>query len=299
MVKGLISKIQHYSTKDGPGIRTTVFMMGCNLRCLWCANPENLEHKKQVFYFKERCMHCGLCVKYANHQSITFDKVGCRINRDLCDNLMDMVDVCPYDAYELVGKEYEVDELVQLLLRDKEYYEASQGGVTFSGGEAALQSEFLIEVCKKLKEHHVHVCLDTAGHIPTTKLLELVEYVDMVLYDIKAMDEQMHLKCTGVSNSLIKQNLERLSHIPMIVRMVVVPGYNDDIDDVKARLDWISKQANILQVDVLKYHIFGVGKYDKLQMEYPIKETIVCDDVYFETIKEYGVSKGLKMTIGG
>ena len=125
-------------------------MMGCNLRCLWCANPENLEHKKQVFYFKERCMHCGLCVKYANHQSITFDKVGCKINRDLCENLMDMVDLCPYDAYELVGKEYEVDELVQLLLRDKEYYVASQGGVTFSGGEAALQSEFLIEVCKTM-----------------------------------------------------------------------------------------------------------------------------------------------------
>ena len=299
MVKGLVSKIQHYSTKDGPGIRTTVFMMGCNLRCKWCANPENLQHKPQVFYFKERCKHCGLCVQYASNHSITFEEVGCRINRETCDNLVDMVDLCPYDAYELIGKEYTVDELVKVLLKDKEFYESSGGGVTFSGGEAALQKEFIVEVAKQLKQHNIHVCLDTAGLIPTDSMRELLEVVDLVLFDIKSMDSNVHKKCTEVSNERIVENFKIVS-VPTIVRMVVVPTYNDALDDIKKRIDFVSTYGKyVLQVDVLKYHIFGIGKYEKLGMVYPIKETLENDNQLIDEIVSYGNSLGLKVTIGG
>lgn len=299
MVKGLVSKIQHYSTKDGPGIRTTVFMMGCNLRCKWCANPENLRHKPQVFYFKERCKHCGLCVQYAKNHSIVFGEVGCIINRETCDNLVDMVDLCPYDAYEMIGKEYTVDELVKVLLKDKEFYESSGGGVTFSGGEAALQKDFIVAVAKRLKEHNIHVCLDTAGLIPLENMKELLDVVDLVLFDIKAMDSSMHLHCTEVSNETILENFKMI-HIPTIVRMVIVPTYNDALDDIKKRIDFISQYGKcVLQVDVLKYHIFGIGKYEKLGMDYPIVEKLENDDSLIDEIISYGNSSGLKMTIGG
>jgi len=302
MNRALISKIQHYSTKDGPGLRTTVFFMGCNLKCVWCANPENLKNEKRVMYFKERCRHCGLCVKYAENSSVQFAEVGCKIDRERCTNLMDMVDLCPYDAYELVGKEMSSEELVKKLLRDKEFYEVGQGGVTFSGGEAALQGEFLIEVCEKLHKEKIHICLDTAGLIAKEKFEQLVKNVDMVLMDIKAIDDDIHKKCTAVSNKRILENAKLLSKldIPTIVRIVIVPGYNDDADDLKARIDFIAEMGScVKQVDFLKYHIYGVGKYEKLDEYYPIEEKIQVDEMQIEKICEYAKSKGLQVTVGG
>lgn len=302
MKKALISKIQHYSTKDGPGLRTTVFFMGCNLRCQWCANPENLENKKRVFYFKDRCKHCGLCVKYAENESIQFAEVGCRIDRDRCTNLMDMVDLCPYDAYELVGKEMTSDELVRKLLRDKEFYQVGEGGVTFSGGEAALQADFLLEVCEKLHEERIHVCLDTAGLIRTEIFEKLITNADMVLLDIKAFDSAIHEKCTAVSNEKILENAKLLSrkNIPTIVRMVIVPGYNDDEADLKARIDFVASLGDcVKQLDFLKYHIYGIGKYEKLDEIYPLVGTSDVSDELIEKLCEYAKDKGLTVTVGG
>lgn len=302
MKKALISKIQHYSTKDGPGLRTTVFFMGCNLKCLWCANPENLKAQKRVFYFKDRCKHCGLCVKNAENGSIQFAGVGCKIDRTLCGNLPDMVDLCPYDAYELVGKEMSSDELVRKLLRDKEFYQIGEGGVTFSGGEAALQDEFLLEVCEKLHQEQIHICLDTAGLIASEKFERLIKSADMVLLDIKAMDNDIHKKCTAVSNEKILENAMLLSKlkIPTIIRMVIVPGYNDNEEDLKARVDFVTKMGIcVKQVDFLKYHIYGVGKYEKLGEEYPIKETLQADEALVGRILEYAKNKGLRVTVGG
>ncbi len=302
MKKALISKIQHYSTKDGPGLRTTVFFMGCNLKCLWCANPENLKAEKRVFYFKERCKHCGLCVKYAANHSIEFADAGCKIDRIHCSNLQDMVDLCPYDAYELVGKEMSSDELVRKLLRDKEFYEVGQGGVTFSGGEAVLQDEFLMEVCELLHKEKIHICLDTAGLISTKKFEQLVKNVDMVLLDLKAMDNEIHKKCTGVSNEKILENAMLLSelNIPTIVRMVIVPGYNDQEEDLKARIDLVADMGScVKQLDFLKYHIYGIGKYEKLDETYPIEDNLQVDDILVEKLCKYAEEKGIRVTVGG
>lgn len=301
MQEALISKIQRYSTKDGPGLRTTVFFMGCNLRCLWCANPENLKQQPQIFYFKERCQHCGLCVHQAHHHSITFDTIGCHIDRETCDNLFDMVDICPFDCYEKIGQVMTSDELVCKLLRDQDFYKAGQGGVTFSGGEAALQADFIEEVAHKLHQHHIHTCLDTAGHIETQRLLQLLKHIDMVLYDIKAIDETMHKNCTGISNQLILSNAKAIAnnHIPMIIRLVIVPGYNDDIDDMKKRIDFIcSLGTSVKQVDILKYHIYGIGKYEKLGLTYPL-ENLEINENKIQDIYNYALSRHLKVTIGG
>lgn len=302
MKKALISKIQHYSTKDGPGLRTTVFFMGCNLRCAWCANPENLEHKKRVMYFKDRCKHCGLCVKYAENGSVRFAETGCEIDRARCSNIMELVDLCPYDAYEAVGKEMSVDELVRKLLRDKEFYQVGNGGVTFSGGEAALQSDFILAVCRELQKEQIHVCLDTAGLIKPEIFETLVKNVDMVLLDIKAIDQNVHEKCTGVSNELILENAMLLSRlgIPTIVRMVIVPGYNDNEADLKARVDFVVSMGEcVKQLDFLKYHIYGIGKYEKLGEKYPIEEALTVDETLLEKMCLYAKNKGLTVTVGG
>ncbi|MDD6466555.1 MAG: glycyl-radical enzyme activating protein [Erysipelotrichaceae bacterium] len=295
---GLISKIQSYSTKDGPGLRTTVFMMGCNLKCKWCANPENMLSKKRVFYFKEKCKKCGTCVMQS-HGAIQLTKDGCIIDRDKID-LTEMVPVCPYNAYELIGKEMTVDELVQKLLRDKEFYEFGHGGVTFSGGEAGLQADFLVEVMRELKKHQIHICLDTAGLLNSEKLNALLEYVDIILYDIKAFDEQIHMACTDVSNQVILENAKKISEqVPMIIRMVIVPGYNDQMEDIKKRIDFVASLDQVIQVDFLKYHTYGMGKYQKLSVEYPIKDNKEVSDDLLDEVISYAQSKGLKVTIGG
>lgn len=302
MKKGLISKIQHYSTKDGPGLRTTVFLMGCNLKCLWCANPENLKFYQRIFYFKERCHQCGLCVQHAHNHSIQFQKVECYIDREKCDNLIEMVDICPFDAYEKIGMEMTSEELVNRLIRDQEFYQIGEGGVTFSGGEAALQADFIYEVASHLQEKAIHVCLDTAGYIEHNTLSHLLEKVNLVLYDIKSMDNETHIKCTGVSNHLILDNAKMIAKkgIPMIVRLVVVPQFNDDIEDMKARIDFIySLGSCVQQVDILRYHIYGAGKYERLGLIYPISQKLELDDNRINELYQYAIDKGLKVTIGG
>lgn len=302
MEKGLISKIQRYSTKDGPGLRTTVFFMGCPLKCLWCSNPENLELRPRIFYFKERCQHCSLCVQHAINHSISFDKIGCKINREQCHNLIDMVDICPYDAYEKVGQYLTSKELVHKVMRDIDFYDMGEGGVTFSGGEASMQYDFLKECCILLKDNQVHVCLDTCGFIETDKLMSLLKYVDIVLYDIKAIDHNMHKLCTGVSNELILKNALEIAkaNIPMIIRLVIIPTYNDNIEDMKKRIDFIvSLKDAVLQVDILKYHIYGIGKYEKLDIAYPIHDHLIIDDDKVNELYQYAIDQGLNVTIGG
>ena len=215
MKTGLISRIQRYSTKDGPGIRSTVFMQQCNLRCQWCANPETIRPGFNVFWFKERCRQCGTCTQAAVNNTITMAKPGNGVNIDRknCTNLLDMVDMCPYDGYEKVGKEMTSRELADLLLRDKSFYDSSHGGVTFSGGEPALQAEFVRETALLLKEAGVHVCLDTAGHIRWEKLRPLIETVDLVSYDFKAFNPETHLACTGVDNRLILENAQAIESV--------------------------------------------------------------------------------------
>lgn len=302
MEEGLISKVQRYSTKDGPGIRSTVFMMGCNLVCQWCANPELITPNTKVLYHQEKCQCCGLCVQKASNGSIRIEEGSCHIDREACTNLNEMVDICPYDAYELLGERITANELSNRLFRDRDFYTMSNGGVTFSGGEAALQAEFVIKVTKELKKKGVHVCLDTAGAIPWERLKKLVQEVDMVLYDIKAYDAMIHMHCTSKTNTTILNNAKKISelNIPMIIRFVIVPGYNDQWEDIKNRIDFISSLGKaVKQVDILPYHNLGVGKYYTLGVNYPIKKEIDCDPLLIQKVKEYICESGLKVTVGG
>lgn len=302
MVQGRISKLQRYATKDGPGLRTTVFMTGCNLRCKWCANPEMLNPKGGMFYYKERCQHCGICVSMAVPGTITFAESGCMIDREHCGDLEEMKDACPFEAYESTSQLMDSDSLVKKLLRDREFYEDSGGGVTFSGGEAGLQDAFLYACASKLRQEGIHTALDTAGLLESKNLRKLASVFDLVLYDIKAFDEAIHKRCTGVDNRLILENARLLSecNMPMIVRMIVVPGMNDDPKDITARLRFVkSLGSSVKQVDLLPYHNLGEGKYDKLGMTYELHHIGKMSEERMEAIKQEGQDLGLQVTIGG
>ena len=301
-MKGLISQIQHYSTKDGPGIRTTVFFMGCNLRCKWCANPETILPGKKVMYHKQKCMRCGTCVQAAASSSIRLGEDGCVIDRELCTNLEDMVYVCPYDAYEERGREIEAEELRQKLNRDIIFYRNSGGGVTFSGGEACLQRDFLLEVMGILKQDGIHIALDTAGNWEFEKVLPLIELADLVLYDIKAFDSGLHCACTGVGNERILENALKIAGMKknMHIRLVLVPGVNDQREDVLKRFRFVKSLGDaVKQTDLLPYHRLGVGKYQALGIPYELTKVREYGEDEIEKLRNLAQKERLTVTVGG
>ena len=301
-MKGLISQIQHYSTKDGPGIRTTVFFMGCNLHCKWCANPETILPGKKIMYHKQKCMGCGTCVQAAPPSSIRLTEEGCVIDRKLCTNLNDMVEICPYDAYEERGQEIGVEELRRKLNRDIIFYRNSGGGVTFSGGEACLQRDFLLEVMRLLKEDGIHMALDTAGNWEYERVLPLLELADLILYDIKAFDSGLHRACTGVGNERILENARKIAGMKknMHIRLVLGPGVNDQREDVLERFRFVRSLGDaVRQTDLLPYHRLGVGKYQALGIPYELLETQEYREDQVEELKELAKKERLAVTVGG
>lgn len=300
--KALISNIQNYSTKDGPGIRTTVFFTGCNLKCIWCSNPELIEPGIKVMYFENRCRRCGKCAETAVNNSIILTESGCEIDREKCTNIEECMEVCPYEAYEKSGYEISVQDLYNKLIRDKIFFEQSGGGVTFSGGEAGLQYEFLSEIGAELQKDNIHTALDTAGLITWEKLEKAINSMNMVLFDIKAYDSRLHRKYTGAGNELILENIKKTAakNKELIIRMVIVPGMNDNMEDIKKRISFIKELGSaVKQIDILKYHNLGEGKYKSLGMIYSVPKDLYREEGFWKKVKEMASETGVKVTIDG
>ena len=296
---GFISKIQRYSTKDGPGIRSTVFAVGCNLSCRWCSNPELIEAGKKILYHAERCVRCGACTARSGG-AIRLGASGCVIDREKCANLDECAAACCYDAYEQTGKWISPDDLAAKLIRDKVFYNKSGGGVTFSGGEPALQAEFFLETCKLLKKESIHIALDTAGFCSWESLAPLLEAVDLVLYDIKVFDNGLHRQYTGADNRIILENARRIAEMkkPMIIRAVIVPGVNDGEEEINNRLEFIHSLC-AQRLDILKYHRLGAGKYLCLGRQEPMSGVPECSDELADQVLHKACSMGLAAGIGG
>ena len=300
--KALISNIQNYSTKDGPGIRTTVFFTGCNLKCVWCSNPELIEPGIKVMYFENRCRRCGKCAETAVNNSIILTESGCEIDREKCTNIEECMEVCPYEAYEKSGYEISVQDLYNKLIRDKIFFEQSGGGVTFSGGEAGLQYEFLSEIGAELQKDNIHTALDTAGLITWEKLEKAINSMNMVLFDIKSYDSRLHRKYTGAGNELILENIKKTAakNKELIIRMVIVPGMNDNMEDIKKRISFIKELGSaVKQIDILKYHNLGEGKYKSLGMIYSVPKDLYREEGFWKKVKEMASETGVKVTIDG
>ena len=237
-------------------------------------------------HYQNKCQLCGYCVsKSNNHIKISENKLV--IDRINCTNLPELAELCPYEAYEVIGKYYSPKETAEKLLRDEVFYRQSEGGVTFSGGEASLYPEYLLEVAKELKKHDISLALDTAGLWDRKKLECLLPYLDLVLFDVKAYDGELHKKLCGTDNRIILANLRWLvdKKAKVIGRLVLVPEANDDLSDVKKRLDLL-ESLKIKQVDILYYHRLAVGKYKALASDYPLIATKTCSEEYKNKIKE-------------
>lgn len=299
---GLISFIQKYSTKDGPGIRSTVFFKGCPLGCLWCSNPELIRSESDLLYKQEKCARCGTCIEVCPQEALSFNPQNLIVvNRDKCDGCGDCVDACPEGALELVGRLIGVDEIIKELLKDKVFYETSDGGVTFSGGEPLWQSGFTARVARELKAASVHTVLDTAGDVTWCRFEEVLDDIDLVLYDLKAADRNLHRQLTGRDNDLILENLRKLSkkQVPLFMRLVVVPGLNDEMADFKSRLAIIQELQSVERIDILPYHRYGAGKYARLGLDYTLRDLPELSDEMAETFREIAVATGIPATIGG
>lgn len=277
---GMIFNIQHFCIGDGPGIRTTVFFKGCNLHCPWCHNPEGISPKQQFFWDGSHCVRCGRCIAVCpagalymgNDENIKKDEMKCL----LCGKCYE---ICENEAIEPVGREYEVQELFDLLEKEKLYFTNSGGGVTASGGEALLQADFVRELFRKLKEAGISTALDTAACVNYAQLEKVLAYTDIVLLDLKIADERLHEEIVGKSNALILDNLQKMQMYPadIYIRIPVVGGINDNLDNFRKTAAFIKGKKNIKSVKLLPYHKLGIDKSKRLYGR-DQKEFLVPDD---------------------
>lgn len=257
MPTATIFDIERNSFVDGPGIRTTVFFKGCNLKCAWCHNPEGQDFKPQMMFYKDKCTGCGKC------------KDVCPYNLENCNLCGKCTFYCPVDARKVCGKEYTVDEVFAEIIKDKAFYENSGGGVTFSGGECMLQIDFLMEILKKCKENGIHTAVDTAGHIPFESFEKILPYTDLFLYDIKIFDSEKHKKYVGVGNNLILKNLKMLFDMDakIWIRIPIIAGINDSTEEMKKIKSFLDSVGIFEKIELLPYHAMGENKYFALGKE--------------------------------
>lgn len=276
--KALIFNVQKYNMYDGPGIRTIVFFKGCPLRCKWCANPEGLERKVQIMFKKNACVNCGMCVDACPvgiHELVNGTH---KVRRDIdCTSCGKCVSVCPRSALEITGRVRTVSELLSIVQEDAAFYEMSGGGVTLGGGECTSQPEAARDLLMACKDEGMNTAIETCGHTKTDKLLEIAQYVDLFLFDIKHMDPKRHNELTGVGNELILHNLTELlkRRYNVKVRMPMLKGINDSKEEIDQVIQFLlpyRDDPNFKGVDLLPYHKMGVGKYTQLDKPYPIVE---------------------------
>lgn len=287
-MNGIISDIKRMSVHDGPGIRTTLFLKGCPLRCLWCHNPENLRTEPSLSYTEKLCVGCGACAAVCPHGVHGFENGIHRLHHSACANCGACIAECLTGALKLYGRTATAEETAQLLLEDMDFYRQSGGGVTFSGGEPLLQSTFLREVMRLLKAHDVHIAVDTCGAVPWSAFEDVLPYADLFLYDIKHPDPEMHKKGTGAGNERILENLRRLheSGAPVEIRTPVIPGYNDAEETLLQIAEILKPYGNITCWRLLPYHSMAKGKYQALGMDYPMPETEMPDNMRMRALQQ-------------
>jgi len=274
LTTGIIFNIQRYSIHDGPGIRTTVFLKGCPLNCWWCQNPESQLSGQEMIFWEDRCISCGACSTICPSGAIQI-KDGIPVTeKEKCILCGKCTEKCPALAREMIGKKLTTEEVIKEIEKDLVFYEESGGGVTFSGGEPLGQSEFLEALLIRCQKKKIHTAVDTSGYISWEILSKISSKVDLFLYDLKIMDSERHKKYTGVYNEIILENLKKLSsvHHNIFVRFPVIPGINDDYQNIKKMGEFLSS-LKIAQVNILPYHYMGIDKYGRLGRTYKLVTT--------------------------
>ena len=287
-MKGYISDYKRMSVHDGPGIRTTLFLKGCPLRCLWCHNPENLRVTPTLSYTQKLCVDCGACAAVCSNGVHSFTGEEHRIDHSRCTACGACVKECYTGALKIFGQTAEAEAVAEKLLEDRAFYESSSGGVTFSGGEPLMQPDFLAAVMSILKAQNIHIAVDTCGEAPWENIEKILPYTDLFLFDVKHIDTDAHRTGTGVGNERILSNLRRLSergaHIE--IRTPVIPGFNDSPDVLSRVANLLAALDQVQLWRLLPYHSMGKAKYEAIGLAYSMPELEMPDVARMRALQE-------------
>jgi pyruvate formate lyase activating enzyme len=298
---GLVSSIERYALEDGPGIRTLVFLKGCPLRCEWCANPESQLYQPEVLYYSNKCASCGRCIELCPQQAISLDETfGLLTDRDTCIICGLCAENCYYAARTISGETMTVAEVMDVVERDRLFYEKSGGGVTLSGGEPLVQASFVAELTHRCQEQGIHSAIESSLCANWETVKKTLEYVNLVFVDIKHIDSSRHKQRTGVGNERILENIKMLDGLrkPFIIRVPFIPGFNDDTETQKKIFAWALPLKHLLWLEVLPYHRLALGKYRGLGRDYKLKDVKPVKKRELGYLVEIGAEIGVDVRIG-
>lgn len=302
MAIGIIFDIKHYAIHDGPGIRSTVFFKGCSLQCQWCHNPEGIHTEPEIFLRNEKCpSECRFCISACPIGAIRRNKGSIEVDLSRCDLCSECEEACVYGALEIIGRKVSVKDVMGELEKDSLFYEESQGGVTFSGGEPFEQPIFLNALLDKAKSKDLHTTVDTCGYFNPNLLANFDRKVDLFLYDLKMIDDEKHKKYTGKSNSLILDNLRRLTANGhrVAVRIPLIAGINDDDNNIEKTVEFLKTLNHIEQINLLPYHSGGSLKQKRLGKKQLHAGFQSPSSERMEAIKIFFKANGFSVKVGG
>jgi len=276
----MVFDIQRFSLHDGPGIRTTIFLKGCPLHCLWCHNPESQSIDPQLGFLSRNCILCGQCETICNRKVHHVTPDGHKIDFNRCKVCGECVEACYNRALKIFGKRYSVEELIRIALQDTIFYSGSGGGITISGGEPMLQFDALEDLLKAAKEHGLHVCLDTSGASSAEKYLRIMPFVDIFLYDYKVTGKEAYRTYTGADEDVILGNLDMLCRegAKIILRCPIIPSVNDTEEHYLKIAELSNRYNSIIEVNPMPYHDMAKGKVDQIGMEYKLHKLKTIDE---------------------
>lgn len=283
---GVVFDIKEFAVFDGPGIRTTVFMKGCPLDCLWCHNPESKSAKPEIFYDESKCVGCRGCEAVCSNKCHEFTEELHTYNRTSCTSCGKCSEVCVAEALETAGKLISAEDVIAEVLKDKAFYDNSGGGMTLSGGEPMAQVEFTPELLKTAKKNGLHTCMETCGYAREEDYKTVAPFVDIFLFDYKETDPVKHKEFTKVSNELILNNLKMLDNLgkKIVLRCPIIPTLNDRDDHFKGIADIANSLKNIIEINIEPYHPLGKGKAQRLDKDYPLDDLTFPEE---EKVKEW------------
>ncbi len=301
MAKGLITDIQRFSLNDGPGIRSTVFLKGCNMHCTWCHNPETISMKNNLLFYGQKCIGCGKCFEVCPVQVHELRGGKHLIHREKCIACGKCADECYAQALVMAGKEVDTDYVINEVIQDKLYYTNSKGGVTLSGGEVLMQMDFAKDICDRLHNEGIEVAIESNMSLPFTEIKELIDKVDLVMMDVKLFDDEEHIKNTGITNKNVLDNLCELNKIgkPVIVRTPLIPGVTDSVENLRNIAKLLEGMDNVICYELLNFNPLGDTKYRSLDKENPFEGEKPFNNSYLEEIKEKINDINVNIKIGG
>ena len=289
-----VFNIEKFATHDGPGIRTTIFLKGCNLHCPWCANPESWSIKPTLMYDLRKCIKCKKCVNVCKQKAISFDKKFL-YDRLKCIYCKKCSESCLTQALTFAGKELSINTIVDEVMKDKDYFDNSNGGITISGGEPFVQFEAMIKLIKALKKQNLHIAIETTGNYPLEYLKQALPYLDLLLFDVKHSNHQKIKEVIGGNPKLIFNNLKFLASTcpeKVIIRIPVIPYFNNDEKTLQSIID-LAFKLNITNINLLPYHTLGKNKWEQINKQYYLENEKMIEKKTLKKYIQYGSNKGI------